>query len=54
MTTLESTAALKATMDAYYRDLGSAADRRTAPVAWCSSVGPVELLRTLGFRVFFP
>jgi benzoyl-CoA reductase/2-hydroxyglutaryl-CoA dehydratase subunit BcrC/BadD/HgdB len=54
MTTLQSTAALKATMDAYYRDLGSAADRRTAPVAWCSSVGPVELLRALGFRVFFP
>jgi benzoyl-CoA reductase/2-hydroxyglutaryl-CoA dehydratase subunit BcrC/BadD/HgdB len=23
-------------------------------VAWCSSVGPVELLRALGFAVFFP
>ena len=54
MTTLQSTAALKATMDAYYRDLGTAAERPTAPVAWCSSVGPAELLRALGFRVFFP
>ena len=54
MTMLESTAALKATMDAYYRDVGTAAEQRTAPVAWCSSVGPVELLRALGFRVFFP
>lgn len=24
------------------------------PVAWCSSVGPVELLRAMGFKVFFP
>lgn len=54
MTTFESTAALKATMDAYFRDLGNAAERHTAPVAWCTSVGPAELLRALGFRVFFP
>ncbi len=24
------------------------------PVAWCSSVGPVEILRAMGFKVFFP
>jgi benzoyl-CoA reductase/2-hydroxyglutaryl-CoA dehydratase subunit BcrC/BadD/HgdB len=41
-------------MGAYYRALGDAAERRTAPVAWCTSVGPAELLRALGFAVFFP
>jgi benzoyl-CoA reductase/2-hydroxyglutaryl-CoA dehydratase subunit BcrC/BadD/HgdB len=54
MTTFESTAALKATMGAYFRDVGAAAEQHTAPVAWCTSVGPAELLRALGFRVFFP
>ena len=28
--------------------------RATAPVAWCTSVGPAELLRALGFKVYFP
>jgi benzoyl-CoA reductase/2-hydroxyglutaryl-CoA dehydratase subunit BcrC/BadD/HgdB len=51
---LRSTAALKETMGAYYRSLGDAAERKTAPIAWCTSVGPAELLRALGFAVFFP
>jgi len=51
---IRSVAALRDTMGAYYRSLGDAAERRTAPVAWCSSVGPAELLRALGFAVFFP
>ncbi len=51
---LVSTAALRQTMAAYYRSLGDAAERKTAPVAWCSSVGPAELLRALGFAVHFP
>jgi benzoyl-CoA reductase/2-hydroxyglutaryl-CoA dehydratase subunit BcrC/BadD/HgdB len=25
-----------------------------APVAWCTSVGPAELLRAFGFKVYFP
>jgi benzoyl-CoA reductase/2-hydroxyglutaryl-CoA dehydratase subunit BcrC/BadD/HgdB len=54
MTSLASTAQLKATMDAYYRDVGHAAEQKSAPVAWCTSVGPAELLRALGYRVFFP
>ncbi len=49
-----STAALRQTMAAYYHGLGEAAERKTAPVAWCSSVGPAELLRALGFVVHFP
>jgi benzoyl-CoA reductase/2-hydroxyglutaryl-CoA dehydratase subunit BcrC/BadD/HgdB len=50
---LRSTAALRETMGAYYRSLGAEGDRHV-PVAWCSSVGPAELLRALGFAVFFP
>ncbi len=51
---LASTGALRQTMDAYYRSLGDAAERGAAPVAWCSSAGPVELLRAFGFAVHFP
>jgi benzoyl-CoA reductase/2-hydroxyglutaryl-CoA dehydratase subunit BcrC/BadD/HgdB len=51
---LGSVTDLRATMGAYYRALGDAAERKTAPVAWCSSVGPAELLQALGFAVFFP
>lgn len=28
--------------------------RREGPIAWCTSVGPAELLRSFGFEVFFP
>lgn len=51
---LTSTGALRDTMAAYYRTLGDAAENKSAPVAWCSSVGPAELLRALGFAVHFP
>jgi benzoyl-CoA reductase/2-hydroxyglutaryl-CoA dehydratase subunit BcrC/BadD/HgdB len=54
MTDLASGAALKATMTRYFEALGAAAQRKTAPVAWCTSVGPAELLRALGYQVFFP
>jgi benzoyl-CoA reductase/2-hydroxyglutaryl-CoA dehydratase subunit BcrC/BadD/HgdB len=50
---LRSTATLRELIAAYYRELDGAreAGRR---VAWCTSVGPVELLRALGFLVYFP
>ena len=51
---LASTGALRTTMAAYYASLRVAAADRTAPVAWCSSVGPAELLTALGFTVYFP
>ena len=54
MTDLSSLAALRSTMGAYYRSFGEAADARSAPVAWCSSVGPAEVLRALGYAVFYP
>jgi benzoyl-CoA reductase/2-hydroxyglutaryl-CoA dehydratase subunit BcrC/BadD/HgdB len=51
---LRSAAALRETMAAYYRATAEDLTGRNAPVAWCTSVGPAELLRALGFRVFFP
>jgi len=41
-------------MAKHFVDLDRAARDRSAPIAWCTSVGPVELLRALGFEVFFP
>ena len=54
MNELTSATALRVTMGAYYGSLADAALRKTAPVAWCTSVGPAELLRALGFAVHFP
>ena len=51
---LRSAALLKDVMAAHFAAVDRAARERTAPVAWCTSVGPVELLRALGYEVFFP
>ncbi len=48
------TASMKDLLAGYFRALGEASARRSAPVAWCSSVGPAEILRALGFQVYFP
>jgi benzoyl-CoA reductase/2-hydroxyglutaryl-CoA dehydratase subunit BcrC/BadD/HgdB len=45
---------LKELMNAHFQGVDRAARERSAPVAWCTSVGPVELLRALGYEVFFP
>jgi benzoyl-CoA reductase/2-hydroxyglutaryl-CoA dehydratase subunit BcrC/BadD/HgdB len=51
---LEAAARLKEIMADHFAAVDRAAREHTAPVAWCSSVGPVELLRALGYQVFFP
>ncbi len=51
---LSSAALLKDVMAGHFAAVDRAARERTAPVAWCTSVGPVELLRALGYQVFFP
>jgi len=51
---LRSAARLKDVMAAHFVGVGKAAREKSAPVAWCTSVGPVELLRALGYEVFFP
>jgi len=38
----------------YYYELDSATKTENKKIAWCSSVGPAELLRSLGFYVYFP
>lgn len=40
----------KELLEGYHRRLGEGG----RPVAWCSAMGPVEVLRALGFEVFFP
>jgi benzoyl-CoA reductase/2-hydroxyglutaryl-CoA dehydratase subunit BcrC/BadD/HgdB len=51
---LESAATLKQLMAAHFAAVDRAAREHHRPVAWCTSVGPVELLRALGYEVFFP
>lgn len=51
---LQSSERLKVLMAAYFADLVEAEGRSDRPVAWCTSVGPSELLRAMGFVVFFP
>ena len=51
---LKSVEPLRALMAAYFNELNEAATQQTAKVAWCTSVGPAELLRAFGFRVHFP
>lgn len=51
---LESATRLKKIMAEHFTAVDRASREHGAPVAWCSSVGPVELLRALGYQVFFP
>jgi benzoyl-CoA reductase/2-hydroxyglutaryl-CoA dehydratase subunit BcrC/BadD/HgdB len=45
---------LKAVMRDYFVDLDRAAADPDRKVAWCTSVGPAEILRAMGFEVYFP
>ena len=38
----------------HFLELDNAARTGSPKVAWCSSVGPAELLRALGYLVYFP
>jgi benzoyl-CoA reductase/2-hydroxyglutaryl-CoA dehydratase subunit BcrC/BadD/HgdB len=38
----------------YYRELDAASKSGRPKIAWCTSVGPAEILRALGFLVYFP
>ena len=46
---IKSTDNLKALMAEYFKSLDG-----SRPVAWCTSVGPAELLRSFGMDVYFP
>jgi benzoyl-CoA reductase/2-hydroxyglutaryl-CoA dehydratase subunit BcrC/BadD/HgdB len=45
---------MKRFMADHYYQLDNAAKTGEEKVAWCSSVGPAEILRAMGFLVFFP
>lgn len=47
MPRLQSQIRLKSILRDYFADLSS-------PVAWCTSAGPAEILRALGFSIYFP
>lgn len=38
----------------YYYELDKASKSRERKIAWCTSVGPAELLRAMGFLIYFP
>ncbi|MHA2298840.1 MAG: 2-hydroxyacyl-CoA dehydratase subunit D [Candidatus Hodarchaeales archaeon] len=46
---LRTTALMKEVLTDYYTDF-----KKKGKVAWCTSVGPAELLRSFGFKVYFP
>ena len=41
-------------MAEYFYELDEASKTRSKKIAWCTSVGPAEILRSLGFLVHFP
>lgn len=49
----ESTKKLREVMGKYFAELGRG-PAEGKKIAWCTSVGPAELLRALGFEVYFP
>ncbi len=51
---IRSTNAMREVMAEYFGELDEAARTGSHKVAWCTSVGPAELLRSFGFRVYFP
>jgi len=51
---IQATDLMNKIMADYFYDLNDAATTGKRKVAWCTSVGPAELLRALGFAVHFP
>ena len=41
-------------MAEYFYELNDASQTRSKKIAWCTSVGPAEILRAMGFLVHFP
>ncbi len=51
---IAATDKMKKVMADYFYELDNAAKTGSAKVAWCTSVGPAELLYAMGFLVYFP
>ncbi len=51
---LECAPKLKELIHGYYRDLAAADRDPDRHVAWCSGLGPVEVVRAMGYTPYFP
>lgn len=51
---IKSQKQLKALLREYFLDLDAASRDPSRQVAWCTSVGPCEILSAFGFAVYFP
>ncbi len=51
---IKATAEMQRIMSEYFYELNDAAKTRNRKIAWCTSVGPAEILRAMGFLVHFP
>ncbi|MHC4370375.1 MAG: hypothetical protein ACYSW8_22415, partial [Planctomycetota bacterium] len=49
----EASKKMKGVMGQYFMEL-MGPEPSGKRIAWCTSVGPAELLRALGFEVYFP
>lgn len=54
MKPIVATAQMKTLLSDHYRDLARASQQGDQKVAWCSSVGPAEVLLAAGYHVYFP
>ncbi|MFH2001304.1 MAG: 2-hydroxyacyl-CoA dehydratase family protein [Planctomycetota bacterium] len=51
---IKSTGLMGKVMAEYFSEFKNAGESGSRKVAWCTSVGPAELLRAMGFLVYFP
>ncbi|CAB1071712.1 Similar to benzoyl-CoA reductase subunit B [Olavius algarvensis Delta 1 endosymbiont] len=51
---IKSASAISKFMADYYYELHAASQSGNPPIAWCTSVGPAEILRAMGYLVYFP
>jgi benzoyl-CoA reductase/2-hydroxyglutaryl-CoA dehydratase subunit BcrC/BadD/HgdB len=51
---IQATGQMRKIMADYFYELDAAARDGSKKVAWCTSVGPAELLLSLGFQVYYP
>lgn len=51
---IQATGEMKKIMADYFYELDRASKEGSPPIAWCTSVGPGELLLSLGFLVYYP
>ncbi len=51
---IAATKEMKKIMAKHFYELDEAAKTKKQKIAWCTSVGPAEILRAMGFLVYFP